>query len=55
MDNDTLRRGRPTLHVVYGDGIAILAGDGLHAEAFAPWRANRTIRRSPREGCASCR
>jgi geranylgeranyl pyrophosphate synthase len=34
MDNDTLRRGRPTLHVVYGDGIAILAGDGLHAEAF---------------------
>jgi geranylgeranyl diphosphate synthase type II len=35
MDNDTLRRGRPTLHVVYGDGMAILAGDGLQAEAFA--------------------
>jgi len=35
MDNDTLRRGRPTLHVVYGDGIAVLAGDGLQAEAFA--------------------
>ncbi len=34
MDNDTLRRGRPTLHVVYGEGIAILAGDGLQAEAF---------------------
>jgi geranylgeranyl pyrophosphate synthase len=34
MDDDDLRRGRPTLHVVYGDGIAILAGDGLHAEAF---------------------
>src|SRR6185295_1129960 len=34
MDNDTLRRGRTTLHVVAGDGIAILAGDGLHAEAF---------------------
>jgi geranylgeranyl diphosphate synthase type II len=34
MDDDTLRRGRATLHVVYGDGIAILAGDGLHAEAF---------------------
>jgi len=34
MDNDTLRRGRPTLHVVHGEGIAILAGDGLHAEAF---------------------
>ena len=35
MDNDTLRRGRPTLHVVYGDGMAILAGDGLLTEAFA--------------------
>lgn len=35
MDDDTLRRGQPTLHMVYGDGIAILAGDGLHAEAFA--------------------
>jgi geranylgeranyl pyrophosphate synthase len=35
MDDDVLRRGRPTLHVVYGDGIAILAGDGLHAEAFS--------------------
>src|SRR5262249_40156658 len=35
MDDDTLRRGRPTLHVVYGDGVAILAGDGLQAEAFA--------------------
>jgi geranylgeranyl pyrophosphate synthase len=35
MDNDTLRRGRATLHVVYGDGIAILAGDGLQAEAFS--------------------
>ena len=34
MDNDTLRRGRPTLHVVYGDGMAILAGDGLQAAAF---------------------
>jgi geranylgeranyl diphosphate synthase type II len=35
MDDDTLRRGRPTLHVLYGDGIAILAGDALQAEAFA--------------------
>src|SRR5204862_212927 len=35
MDNDSLRRGRPTLHTVYGDGIAILAGDGLQAEAFS--------------------
>jgi geranylgeranyl pyrophosphate synthase len=35
MDNDTLRRGRPTAHVVYGEGMAILSGDGLLTEAFA--------------------
>ena len=34
MDNDTLRRGRPTLHVVAGEAMAILAGDGLLTEAF---------------------
>ena len=35
MDNDTLRRGMPTLHVVAGEALAILAGDGLLTEAFA--------------------
>ena len=35
MDDDTLRRGRPTSHVVHGEGMAILAGDGLLTEAFA--------------------
>ena len=34
MDDDTLRRGRPTAHVVYGEGIAVLAGDALLTEAF---------------------
>jgi geranylgeranyl diphosphate synthase type II len=34
MDDDSLRRGRPTNHVVYGEGMAILAGDGLLTEAF---------------------
>ena len=34
MDDDGLRRGRPTSHVVHGEGMAILAGDGLQAEAF---------------------
>ena len=34
MDDDTQRRGRPTSHVVYGEGIAVLAGDGLLTEAF---------------------
>lgn len=34
MDNDDLRRGRPTNHKIYGDGIATLAGDGLLNTAF---------------------
>ena len=34
MDNDDLRRGMPTSHKVYGDAIAILAGDGLLTSAF---------------------
>jgi geranylgeranyl diphosphate synthase type II len=34
MDDDTMRRGKPTLHVVAGEGMAILAGDGLLTEAF---------------------
>ena len=34
MDNDTLRRGKPTSHVVFGEAQAILAGDGLLTEAF---------------------
>jgi geranylgeranyl diphosphate synthase type II len=35
MDNDDLRRGKPTNHKVFGEGIAILAGDALLTEAFA--------------------
>jgi geranylgeranyl diphosphate synthase type II len=34
MDDDDLRRGRPTCHVAYGEDVAILAGDGLFAEAM---------------------
>ncbi len=34
MDGDSLRRGEPTVHTVYGDSTAILAGDCLHADAF---------------------
>ena len=34
IDNDSLRRGVPTCHVMFGEDIAILAGDGLFAEAF---------------------
>ena len=50
MDNDELRRGKPTNHVVYGECTATLAGDTLQAEAF------RTILRSdlPAERRAAC-
>ena len=34
MDDDALRRGQPTCHVKYGEAVAILAGDGLFAEAI---------------------
>ena len=50
MDNDDLRRGKPTNHVVYGECTATLAGDALQAEAFG------TILRSelPMEARAEC-
>jgi geranylgeranyl diphosphate synthase, type II len=35
MDDDELRRGKPTCHVAFGEDVAILAGDGLFAEALA--------------------
>ena len=34
LDNDELRRGKPTAHKVYGEGMALLAGDALLTEAF---------------------
>jgi farnesyl diphosphate synthase len=48
MDDDTLRRGRPTVHVAYDEATAILAGDALQALAFsvlarAPLPAERTV------------
>ncbi len=50
MDNDALRRGRPTCHVAFGEAMALLAGDALQALAFevlasAPFPA-------PAEACA---
>jgi geranylgeranyl diphosphate synthase type II len=47
MDNDTLRRGRPTAHVVYGEGTAILSGDALLTEAFL------LLAREPRHAAGS--
>src|SRR5437764_11838830 len=34
LDNDDLRRGRPTCHVIFGDALAILAGDALQTQAY---------------------
>ncbi len=34
LDNDDLRRGKPTCHVVYGEAVAILAGDALQTQAY---------------------
>ncbi len=63
MDNDNLRRGQPTAHVVYGEGIAILAGDALLTEAFrilargqaseTPDRRNRRLRTLERIAAAA--
>ena len=46
MDDDDLRRGQPTCHVAFGEDVAILAGDGLYAEAFKHMLRER---RSPPE------
>lgn len=54
MDNDTLRRGKPTTHRVFGEAVAILAGDALLTLAFellagvkpkAPYRAADLVQR----------
>ena len=47
MDNDDLRRGRPTCHKVYGEGIAVLAGDALLTIAFEIATATEPTPRYP--------
>ena len=51
MDDDDLRRGRPTCHTVYGEAPAILAGDALLARSFE-WLARHV--RPPQRGMACC-
>ena len=48
MDDDDLRRGRPTSHKVFGEAMAILAGDALLTEAFALLATGRRAARGPR-------
>ena len=47
MDDDDERRGRPSAHVAYGEGVALLAGDALLAEAFRLALACSTARAAP--------
>ena len=50
MDDDTLRRGRPTCHVAFGEAMALLAGDALQALAFAVLAGGRMS--DPGRACA---
>ena len=43
VDDDDLRRGRPTCHKVYGEATALLAGDGLLTRAFGMLASNREV------------
>ena len=47
MDDDALRRGRPTCHVAFGEAMAILAGDALQALAFEVLAADPALRDDP--------
>jgi farnesyl diphosphate synthase len=51
MDNDTLRRGKPTCHVAFGEATALLAGDALQAQAFA--LLGRSAMRDSGAACAT--
>jgi geranylgeranyl diphosphate synthase type II len=50
MDDDDLRRGRPTCHKVYGEGMAVLTGDALLTEAFLMLAQTQPAKRYP-VGC----
>lgn len=47
MDDDDLRRGRPTSHRVFGEGVAVLAGDALLTQAFGLLAAVKPAKRYP--------
>jgi geranylgeranyl diphosphate synthase type II len=47
MDDDDFRRGKPTSHKVFGEGMAILAGDALLTEAFRIMAESRTAAAAP--------
>ena len=47
IDNDDYRRGKPTCHKVFGEAVALLAGDGLLTEAFRLMTHSHATERSP--------
>lgn len=49
MDDDELRRGKPTNHMVFGEAIAILAGDGLLTEAFRIMASSQLLEKTGAE------
>jgi geranylgeranyl diphosphate synthase type II len=49
MDDSAVRRGRPTCHVVFGEAMAVLAGDALHAHAFELLARNADVPGCPPE------
>jgi len=49
MDNDDFRRGKPTNHKVFGEGVAVLAGDALLTQAFEIAAQGKKIARYPHE------
>jgi geranylgeranyl diphosphate synthase type II len=55
MDDDALRRGLPTNHVVFGEGLAILAGDALLSEAFHILAGNAERDPQPRRAMRALR
>lgn len=52
MDNDDLRRGKPTNHKVYGEATALLAGDGLLTLAFQTLVSEQALKLNSAEKCA---
>lgn len=53
MDNDDLRRGKPTNHKVYGEATALLAGNGLLTHAFGTLVSERALSLNGAEKCAA--
>jgi farnesyl diphosphate synthase len=54
MDDDELRRGKPTVHVAYDEATALLVGDALQSQAFMVLSEATTCRRRARWPCCAC-